>query len=81
MNRDMKNTITSQVSVAGVSVSATAQVKTLNGAAANVINGTALGPTVVGGSDANVTVKVSTWARPADGAYAFPPHSLTVFKW
>ena len=46
-----------------------------------MINGTALGPTVVGGSDVNVTVKISTWVRPADGAYTFPPHSLTVFKW
>lgn len=81
VNRDMKNAITSQVSVAGATVSATAQVRTLTGAAANMTNGAALGPTVVGGSDVNVTIKNSTWLRPADGSYTFPPHSLTVFKW
>ena len=46
-----------------------------------MINGTALGPTVSGGSDVNITVKNSTWVRPADGTYTFPPRSLTIFKW
>jgi alpha-L-arabinofuranosidase len=81
VNRDMKNAIASQVTVAGVTVPSTAQVRTLTGAASNMINGTALGTTVVGGSNTNVTIKSSTWVRPADGLYTFPPHSLTVFKW
>jgi alpha-L-arabinofuranosidase len=81
INRDEMSAISSTITVDDLSPGAQAEVRTLNGPAANAVNGKSLSPSTQGGSPINVHVETNAWYYKPGATYSFPAHSVTMFRW
>ncbi len=81
INRNLSQAMQARVSVEGLLPDAIAELTTLAGSAPNAINGASLSPSTQGGPPDFVTLQQSESKGVNRGEYAFPPASITVFKW
>jgi len=81
INRNLTNSVGARIEIAGRAGVATAEVLTLTGPSPSAINGPSLGPTVIAGSPDAIRPRRSSWKGVSGSTYAFPPRSVTIFRW
>jgi alpha-L-arabinofuranosidase len=81
INRDETSAISSTIVVDDQPPGTRAEIRTLNGPAANAVNGKSLSPSTQGGSLNNVQVETKEWFYKPGAAYLFPAHSVTMLRW